>query len=182
MCSTWLQVPRWLRTHGNVWRTLGRWQLVPAGTGLLLLAVAGVGRGLGVERQVRLKPGETRSVRSRLGGSYSLTHMGISRFETVDRFTTAATLDVRRGGKGVGFLTSERRQYLNGFGRPIREPVISVGIRHGLIEDLRVVLVESIGAEEAVYLIRINPLMSCTWGGSLLLIVAGLLGLVERGE
>lgn len=148
-----------------------------AAAGLCLLALAGVGAALGVERQVRLQPGEAVSVGSRLGGVYTLMHTGVSHFQAADRFVTAATLEVRRGGTPMGLVVSERRQYVDALGHPVRDPVTLAGLRRGLIEDVRVVLVDRVaGTEDVVYRVQIHPLTSCAWLGAALLIGGVLLG------
>lgn len=184
-------VPVWLvvtAVLGGAWFSRLRGHGAPASrrrgalvvsTGLLLLVLAGLGQGLGVEREIHLKPGETASLRSRLGPTYTLSHMGVSRFETVDRFVTAATLEVERGGTPVGLVISERRQYIDALGRAGRAPITTAGVHRGPVEDLRVVLLDHAAAtEEAVYRVRINPLMWCVWLGVGLAIAGGLLALV----
>ncbi len=150
-----------------------------ASAGLLLVGLAALMSRFDTEQQLRLKPGESASFRSRLGLEYDLTHVGVSRFETTDRFVTAATLDVRRSNGPVGLVISEQRQYFDAFGRPLRDPITKAGVLRGSVEDLRVVLLDQAAAtEEAVYRVRTKPLMWCAWLGAGLMIVGGLVALV----
>jgi len=151
-------------------------------SGLLVLLIACLSMRSGwSEREVRLKSGGSVSLPSHFGGSYLVTNMGISRFEASDRYVTAATLDIERNERPLGLVTSERRQYFDVLGRPLGAPVIRAGIRRGVTEDLRVVLRENAG-EQAVYAVRVIPLVSGLWLAAMLLIVSGLLRLFELGE
>ncbi|MBI4500187.1 MAG: hypothetical protein HY700_03405 [Gemmatimonadetes bacterium] len=144
-----------------------------------LLAVATIGSRLGPERDLLLKSGGATLVSSWVGTPYLVTHMGVSRFEASDRYTTAATLDLVRGERPVGLVTSERRQYFDVLGRRTGEPVIRAGIKRGLLEDLRVVFREPSASEQAAYRVRVYPLMSCLWLAGGLLVIGGLLRLLE---
>jgi len=55
-------------------------------------------------------------------------------------------------------LTTEKRQHVDGLGRPTFQPSTEVGIRSDLREDLYVVLAGLVnGTEQAVFRFTINP-------------------------
>jgi len=149
--------------------------------GCVCLLVAGLS-GRSRARESRLKAGASISIPSRLGGDYTLTHMGVSRFQMAERVTAAATIDATRNDKPLGLLTSERRQYFGLLGQPIGPPVTSVGIHRGMIEDIRVIFLQATANEEALYQIRVVPFVSLAWLGFVLLLLGGLLIVLGPGE
>jgi hypothetical protein len=94
----------------------------------------------------------------------------------------AATLEVARSDRSAGLVTSERRQYFDILGRPIGKSVVVAGVRRGPLEDVRVVFREALPAEQAVYQVQVNPLMSAAWLACGLLVLAGVIRLLEMGE
>jgi hypothetical protein len=100
--------------------------------------------------------------------------MGVSQYPQLNRFVSAATLEVRKDGVLQGRITSEKRQHLDSFGRNTFEPSTEVGIWSNLREDLYVVYAGSVnGTEEATYAITLNPLVLWVWLGAGILILGG---------
>ena len=144
-------------------------------TGILILFIAFAGMAFKTETQVTLRPGERATIRSPYGWTYRLTHLGISQYDALNRQVTAATLEVERDGKRLGVLTTEKRQHVDGLGRPTFQPSTEVGIRSDLREDLYVVLGGVVnGTEQAVFRFTINPLVWWVWYGGVVLVVGGL--------
>ena len=150
--------------------------------GILLLFVAFAGMAFKTETQATLRPGESVSLRSPYGHVYTFTHLGISQYNALNREVTAALVDVRRDGKAIGRLKTEKRQHVDALGRPTFEPSTEVGIMSGLREDLYVVLGGLVnGTEQAVYRFTINPLVWWVWFGGLVLVFGGLIVLWPGG-
>jgi cytochrome c-type biogenesis protein CcmF len=117
-------------------------------------------------------------VRSPYGWTYHLTHQGISQYDELNRFVTAASMDVSKDGKYLGTMKAEKRQYLDSMGQPTAEPATEVAIRSDAREDLYIVFAGSVqGTEQAVYKIVINPLVWWVWYGGLVLAFGGLITL-----
>src|SRR5437763_15831859 len=110
-------------------------------TGIVILFVAFAGMAFKTETEASLGPGESASIKSPYGWTYRLTHLGISQYDALNRQVTAATLEVTRDGKRLGVLTPEKRQHVDGIGRPTLQPYSEVGIRGDLREALYVYLV-----------------------------------------
>src|SRR2546425_8978437 len=143
--------------------------------GILILFVAFAGMAFKTETQVTLRPGERATIRSPYGWTYRLTHLGISQYDALNRQVTAATLEVERDGKRLGVMTTEKRQHVDGLGRPTFQPSTEVGIRSDLREDLYIVLGGVVnGTEQAVFRFTINPLVWWVWYGGMVLVVGGL--------
>ncbi len=149
---------------------------------IVLLFVAFAGMAFKKETQATLQPGESITLQSPYGHVYTFTHLGISQYNALNREVTAALVDVRRDGKPIGRLRTEKRQHVDAFGNPTFEPSTEVGIRSGLQEDLYVVLAGLVnGTEQAVYRFTINPLVWWVWFGGFVLVIGGLIVLWPGG-
>ena len=150
--------------------------------GILTMFVAFAGMTFKVDQEATLKPGETAEVRSPYGHTYKLTHMGVSQYKALNRFVSAASVQVERDGRSLGIMKSEKRQHVDSFGRPTFEPSTEVGIRSDLREDLYIVYAGSVdGTEEAVYRFTVNPLVWWVWFAGVILILGGLLTMWPGG-
>ena len=149
---------------------------------IVLLFVAFAGMAFKTETQATLRPGESATLKSPYGHTYTFTHLGISQYNALNREVTAALVDVRRDGKLVGRLRTEKRQHVDALGRPTFEPSTEVGIQSGVREDLYVVLGGLVnGTEQAVYRFTINPLVWWVWFGGFVLVIGGLIVLWPGG-
>jgi cytochrome c-type biogenesis protein CcmF len=149
---------------------------------IVLLFVAFAGMAFKKETQATLQPGQSVTLKSPYGHVYTFTHLGISQYNALNREVTAALVDVRRDGKEIGRLRTEKRQHVDAFGNPTFEPSTEVGIRSGLQEDLYVVLAGLVnGTEQAVYRFTINPLVWWVWFGGFVLVIGGLIVLWPGG-
>ncbi len=147
---------------------------------MLVYFVAFAGMAFQVQREATLKPGESVELRSPFGHTYTFTHVGISQFKQLNRYVSAATVEVALDGKRDGTITSEKRQHFTinelGTEEASFEPSTEVGIRSGLREDVYVVFAGAVnGTEEAVYRFNINPLVWWVWAGGFILAFGGLI-------
>ncbi len=149
---------------------------------IVLLFVAFAGMAFKTETQATLRPGESVTLKSPYGHVYTFTHVSVSQYNALNREITAALVDVRRDGKQIGRLRTEKRQHVDALGRPTFEPSTEVGIKSGLREDLYVVLGGLVnGTEQAVYRFTINPLVWWVWFGGFVLVIGGLIVLWPGG-
>ena len=152
-------------------------------TGMVILFVAFAGMAFKTETEATLRPGESVSLRSPYGHTYTLTHLGISQYDALNRQITAATVEVRRNGKPIGFLTPEKRQHVDGLGRPTFQPSTEPAIMSMLREDLYGVLGGTVaGTEQAVFRFTINPLVWWVWYGGMIVAVGGLIVMWPGGS
>ena len=144
--------------------------------GIVMLFAAFAGLAFKSEREVTLKPGQSVDVKDPYGATFHITHQGVSQYEQLNRFVTAASVDVLRNGKYIGTMKSEKRQHLDSLGRPTFEPSTEVAIWSTAREDLYIVFAGAVkGTEEAVYKIVINPLVWWVWYGGLVLAFGGII-------
>ena len=149
---------------------------------MIIYFVAFAGMAFKRETEATLKPGESIEVKSPFGHTYRFTHAGVSQYQALNRFVSAASMRVRRDGEDLGLLVSEKRQHVDTFGRPTFEPSTEVGIRSDLREDIYLVYAGSVaGTEEAVYRIAINPLVWWVWAGGFVLLFGGLITMWPGG-
>ena len=149
---------------------------------IVLLFVAFAGMAFKTETQATLRPGETATLQGSDGHMYSFTHLGISQYNALNRQVTAALVEVQRDGKPIGRLRTEKRQHVDGLGRPTFEPSTEVGIMSGLRVDLYVVLAGLVnGTEQAVFRFTINQLVWWVLFGGLVLVIGGLIVLWPGG-
>src|SRR5881628_3573504 len=152
-------------------------------TGIVILFVAFAGMAFKTETEATLKPGESASIRSPYGWTYTFTHLGISQYDALNRQVTAATVEVYRNGKRLGVLTTEKRQHVDALGRPTFQPSTEVGIRSDLREDLYGVLGGVVnGTEQAVFRFTINPLVWWVWYGGMIVALGGLIVMWPGGS
>ena len=149
---------------------------------IVLLFFAFAGMTFKTETEATLRPGETATLKGPDGHVYSFTHLGISQYNTLNRYVTAALLDVKRDGKEIGRLRTEKRQHVDALGNKTFEPSTEVGIMSGLRVDLYVVLAGLVnGSEQAVFRFTINPLVWWVWFGGFVLVIGGLIVLWPGG-
>jgi len=150
--------------------------------GILMMFVAFTGTAFRVDKEATLKPGQSVEMQSPYGGTYKLTHLGVSQYNALNRVVSAAAVQVELDGKPMGVMKSEKRQHVDSFGRPTFEPSTEVAIQSGLREDLYIVYAGSVdGTEEAVYRFTINPLVWWVWYGGIVLVLGGILTMWPGG-
>lgn len=170
-----------------VGRNRRRWggYIVHAGVVVIFTAIAG--RAFEVEVRKAISPGETVTVASPFGHTYTLTYEGLSSSVEGNFDRWVALMSVQRNGKPVGSLTTEQRWY-----RVNQQMVTEVGIRSTPLEDLYVILaqVENMEgvvandpeAQRIVTQVMINPLVGWIWYGGVILTVGALVALWPTAE
>ncbi|HTS88713.1 MAG TPA: heme lyase CcmF/NrfE family subunit [Gemmatimonadales bacterium] len=138
------------------------------------------------DMEATLKPGQTATMVTPYGHTYTFTHLGVSQFEQLNRIVTQASVQVTRDGKPMGVINSEKRQHFSEPAPGVRqksfEPSTEVGIRSDLEGDLYVVYAGSVnGTEEAVYRFTYNPLVIWVWIGGVVLVIGGLITMWPGG-
>jgi cytochrome c-type biogenesis protein CcmF len=150
--------------------------------GIVIFFVGFAGNAFKDQMEASLKPGESVTMSSPFGYDYTFTHVGVSQYEQLNRFVSAASVDVTRGDHRLGIMTSEKRQYWDSFQRPQFQPSTEAAIESGLREDIYIVYAGSVeGTEEAVYRFTINPLVWWLWFGGVVLVFGGIVTLWPGG-
>jgi cytochrome c-type biogenesis protein CcmF len=153
--------------------------------GIVMYFVAFSGMAFGRNMEASLMPGESVEMRSAFGYTYEFTHLGVSQSWELNRFVSAAMVDVKRDSEPIGRIKSEKRQHftcrvqVSPCPRDLREssfePSTEAGIKESLREDIYVVYAGSVeGTEEAVYRFTLNPLVWWLWYGGVVLVIGGV--------
>ena len=79
--------------------------------GMLIYFVAFTGFAFKTEMEATLKPGDSATLRSPFGHTYTFTHVGVSQYEQLNRVVTPASVQVTKDGKPIGVMNSEKRQH-----------------------------------------------------------------------
>ena len=154
--------------------------------GIVCYFVGFAGMAFRNEIQVALEPGETVTLASPFGYDYTFTHIGISQFKALNRYVSAATVDVKRNGNRVGVIRSEKRQHFScsvpvspcppGAETASFQPSTEAGIHSTYREDIYVVFAGTAeDTEEAIYRFTLNPLVWWVWYGGGVLVVGGVI-------
>jgi cytochrome c-type biogenesis protein CcmF len=149
---------------------------------IVIYCVAFAGMAFKRETEATLRPGQAVELASPFGHTFRFVHEGVSQYQSLNRFVSAAAMRVYRDGTDLGLLVSEKRQHVDTFGQPTFEPSTEVGIRSDLREDIYLVYAGSVGGtEEAVYRVAINPLVWWVWAGCFVLTFGGLVTMWPGG-
>jgi cytochrome c-type biogenesis protein CcmF len=160
----------------------GRWADFGAGPAGMVCAHLGVAafvvgvamvKGYGVERDVRLAPGDTHQLAGcTLTFERTSSRRGPNYEALVGEFSLACP------GEAPRPMTSEKRSYV-GSGMPMTESAISPG----LTRDLYVALGEAVGGDpQGAWSVRVQykPFMRWVWGGALLMAIGSFWAAAAR--
>ena len=154
--------------------------------GIVIIFAGFAGLAFKRETDVTLRAGDTRTLTDPYGQRWSFTSQGVSRYDVLNREVTAVALDVRRDGKPVGVVTSEKRQYFSGSDPATRvptfQPSTEVGIRSSFRQDVYVTLAGVIGEDTSEIRVTFNPLVAWVWLGGALMAVGGLIVMWPQAE
>ena len=127
--------------------------------------------GAGVERDVRLAPGE----RAALSG-YAFRFEGVSSRLGPNYRALRGAVHVSRDGQPVTVLHPEKRTYISQ-----AEPMTEAAIEPGFTHDLYVALGEPVGTDGAWTMrLQYKPLVRWIWLGPLMMAIGGLLAASDR--
>lgn len=154
--------------------------LVHVGTVILFMGMAG--QAYDVEEQVVLQPGETTTIASPFGHTYTLAYQDMSWYNATNMTKLIASIRVEKDGRPAGVMTAEMRSY-----RQREESSTEVGIKRAWNEDLYVILagVEDPGGvlsgsnprPVTTFRILVNPLVPWLWFGGLIMAIGTLVAL-----
>ncbi len=163
-------------------RNRRRWGGYIVHVGVVLVFTAFAGSAFDVEVRKAVEPGDTITVASPFGHTYTLRYEGLSSSVEPNFDRWVALLSVREDGKPVGTLTTERRFY-----RATEQMVTEVGIRSTPLEDLYLILaaVEDFRgivanrpeAQRIQLQAMVNPLVGWIWYGGVIITIGSLISL-----
>ena len=146
-------------------------QLAHLGVAFFIIGVTLV-KGYETERDVRMNVGDVV-----MAGGYEFKFNGVTDKEGPNYVAGVGHVIVSKGGKVVGELNPEKRQY-NVSGMPLTEAAIQTGF----FRDLYVSLGEQIPESDGAWAVRvyIKPFIDWIWAGCLLMGLGGILAISDR--
>lgn len=141
--------------------------------GMVLVTAGLAGQQLRSRYEITLAPGQPRELPDGFGGAWRLTSQGVSQYNELNRSVIAGAVDVARGDRSVGILTSEQRQYVNSRGEPTAERWIEAATLGTVTQDVQVAVVEFGEGESVRARIAFNPLVVWMWFGGLVMLAGG---------
>jgi cytochrome c biogenesis factor len=182
----WGSLPPWLLTAACLVFTqrrrprprasrLAGWTLA---AGALAVAVGLAGSRVARSYTVALGQGQVVALRDTFGAEWTFAQQGVSAFRMENREVTAVTLEgVRQGGRRV-LLVTERRQSVDSRDEEIFEPVVTIAVASGPLQDIAVTLERTLPGDVAELRVEFRPFESWIWVGCALVITAGLVAWV----
>jgi cytochrome c-type biogenesis protein CcmF len=162
----------WLRSFsGLVARNRRRYGGYIVHMSIVFIAVGATGKAFVQETKATLAEGESARV-----GDYTVTYQDLESYTSLNRHVTAATIEVRKGGRVVDTLYPQKRFYGNS-DQPTTEPAI----RSTLAEDLYIVLV-AVDPQTASFKFIVNPLIMWLWIGGVVLTIGTLVAMWPTGS
>ena len=128
--------------------------------------------GAGVERDVRLAPGESATL-----AGYSFRFEGVSGHLGPNYRALRGTLHVSRDGEPVAVLHPEKRTYISQ-----AQPMTEAAVHAGFTRDLYVALGDQPVQEDGAWTMRLQykPLVRWIWLGPIMMAIGGLLAASDR--
>jgi cytochrome c-type biogenesis protein CcmF len=168
----------WLRSASRRGRVHGLGRLTRSYYGMVLghlgmaivIAGATVVSSYGVERDVRLAPGESAQI-----GNLSFRFAALSEHEGPNYTAERGTFEITRNGEPVTTLYPEKRGY-----RVQRNVMTEAGIDGGLFRDLFVALGEPVGDTAWAVRIQFKPLVRWVWLGPIFMALGGILAIADK--
>jgi hypothetical protein len=140
-----------------------------AHTGVVGLALWAAGGLLARDETRTLTTGGRATVRDAFGRDWTVTSQGASFFNRVDHQLVAVSVELRRGSRRVGFVSTEQRQYGNTLGETAWPPHVVPALVRGVAQETQVALAGTGGRDAAILVIRFRPFAAALWlGGALL--------------
>ena len=163
------------RGGGSLRRALGRgftgMTLAHLGAAVFIAGVTWT-TGAGMERDVRLAPGESAAL-----AGYSFRFEGVSGRLGPNYRALRGTLHVSRDGEPVAVLHPEKRTYISQ-----AQPMTEAAVDAGFTRDLYVALGEPIEDTDGAWTMQLQykPLVRWIWLGPIMMAIGGLLAASDR--
>ncbi|WP_375176997.1 heme lyase CcmF/NrfE family subunit [Marinobacter mobilis] len=159
------------RWHGLRRQSRSYYGMVLGHLGMAMtMAGATVVSNYGVERDVRMAPGETAEI-----GELRFTFSEMGSRQGANFVAQYGRFDITREGELVATLYPEKRQY-----HVQRNVMTEAGIDAGLTRDLFVALGERVGDDAWAVRIQYKPLIRWLWLGALFMAAGGFLAIADR--
>ena len=159
------------RWHGLKRQSRSYYGMVLGHLGLAMTMMgATVVSNYGVERDVRMSPGESAEI-----GDLRFTFSEVGQRQGANFVAQYGRFDITRDGRLVATLYPEKRQY-----RVQRNVMTEAGIDAGLTRDLFVALGERVGDDAWAVRLQYKPLIRWLWLGAVFMAAGGFLAIADK--
>ena len=159
------------RLHGLRRQSRSFYGMVLGHLGLaMVIAGATVVNNYGIERNVRMSPGDVAEA-----GAYQFHFASVGEREGANFTALVARFDISRDGKRVATVYPERRRYV-----VQRNVMTEAGINAGFLRDLFVAVAEPVSNNAWAVRLQYKPLVRWTWLGALVMALGGFLAIADR--
>ncbi|GGY63895.1 heme lyase CcmF/NrfE family subunit [Marinobacter zhanjiangensis] len=159
------------RLHGLRRQSRSFYGMVLGHVGLaMVIAGATVVNNFGIERNVRMSPGDVAQV-----GDYQFSFASVGEREGPNFTALVARFDISRNGEPVATLYPERRRYV-----VQRNMMTEAGIDGGFLRDIFVAVAEPVDSNAWAVRLQYKPLVRWTWLGALVMAIGGFLAVSDR--
>jgi cytochrome c biogenesis factor len=142
--------------------------------GIVILFVGFAAMAFRGDHRVTLRSGDAFDVADPYGRHWRFVSQGLSTASHADRAAIMLSLEAFVDGKRVGFMSSERQQYVDAQGNGLSEAFTSVGIHSTPILDTYVAVDDTQGTDVAQLRVTFNPLAMWVWVGGVVMLLGGL--------
>ncbi|WP_328185003.1 heme lyase CcmF/NrfE family subunit [Marinobacter sp. OP 3.4] len=162
---------RYGRLHGLRRQSRSFYGMVFGHLGLaMVIAGATVVNNFGIERNVRMSPGDVAQV-----GDYQFMFASVGEREGPNFTALVSRFDISRDGEPVATLYPERRRYV-----VQRNVMTEAGIDGGFLRDIFVALAEPVSSNAWAVRLQYKPLVRWTWLGALVMAIGGFLAISDK--
>ncbi|MDC0662130.1 heme lyase CcmF/NrfE family subunit [Marinobacter sp. SS21] len=159
------------RWHGLKRQSRSYYGMVLGHLGVAMtMAGATVVSNYGVERDVRMSPGDSAEI-----GNLQVTFSELGQRQGANFVAQYGRFDISRDGRLIATLYPEKRQY-----HVQRNVMTEAGIDAGLTRDIFVALGERVGDDAWAVRIQYKPLIRWLWLGALFMAGGGALAIADR--
>ncbi|MDX1459096.1 MAG: heme lyase CcmF/NrfE family subunit, partial [Marinobacter sp.] len=159
------------RWHGLKRQSRSYYGMVLGHLGVAItMAGATVVSNYGVERDVRMTPGDRAEI-----GEFQVTFSEIGQRQGANFVAQFGQFDITREGRLIATVYPEKRQY-----RVQRNVMTEAGIDAGITRDLFVALGEQVADDAWAVRIQYKPLIRWLWLGALFMAAGGALAIADR--
>ena len=141
-----------------------------AGLALVLMAITMVST-YEVERDVRLEPGQSETIRD-----YTFTMHGYSQVDGPNYQADQVEIELQQDGEVINTLYPQKRYY----NKSPRQPMHQASLDRGLTRDVYVALGDNLGGDAWTMRLYYKPYMTWMWAGCLIMALGGLIAVTDR--
>lgn len=159
------------RLHGLKRQSRSYWGMVLGHLGVAMtIAGSTIVSNYGIERDIRMGPGDTAQIRD-----YTFTFASLGERDGANFTAQVARFDISKDGRHVATIYPEKRHYT-----VQRAVMTEAGIHARLSRDLFVAMGEPVGSQAWAVRVQYKPMIRWIWLGALFMAIGGFLAIADK--